>query len=266
MQKVEERESITLVNGDEKIFAMLHRPLHASKVPAVLICSGFAGTKCGKSRLFVRLGKELAKRGIAVLRFDYRGAGDSEGEFNDITIESQLSDTLLCLNYLANDPQIDATRIGLLGRSLGGALAVMAATRFQSIKSLALWAPVFTSDPWKKLWEAYKTNKQEIPKKDIMQMLPSSKAPNMEFIHQFFEIDIKRELEKLKDIPMLHVHGTQDVVVQSEHTDAYKKAREATENTRFILLSKSDHDFSDPAEQEILLAETSEWYQKTLFN
>lgn len=117
MEQVELREAITLENNGEKIFGILHRPLHASHVPAVVICPGFAGNKCGKFRMFVTLGKELAKQGIAVLRFDYRGAGDSEGEFRDITLEGKISDTLKCLNFLADDPQIDSSRLGLLGRS-----------------------------------------------------------------------------------------------------------------------------------------------------
>ncbi len=263
MQQVEVREAITLENNGEKIFGILHRPLQAKNVPAVVICPGFAGNKCGKFRIFVTLGKELAKKGIAVLRFDYRGSGDSEGEFGDITLEGKISDTLACLKFLANDPQIDASRLGLLGRSLGGAIAVLTARRYP-IKSLALWAPVFKSDPWRELWESFQTNqKLDQVKQEMLRSLPAN-APNLEFLKQFFKLDIESELEGLKKVPLLHIHGEQDRVVKMEHAKAYEKARVGLDNTRFVHLSRCDHDFSDVAEQAIAIQETCDWYQHTL--
>jgi alpha-beta hydrolase superfamily lysophospholipase len=263
MQKFEEREAITLTNQGEKIFAILHRPLEKTKVPAVLICSGFAGTKSGKFRLFVTLGQELAKRGIAVLRFDYRGAGDSEGEFEQMSLEGKVSDTLTCLDFLAKDSQIDNTRIGLLGRSLGGAIAVLAASQCPSIKSLALWAPVFTSDPWKKIWELIQSNPTLYSTHEVLKNLPAH-IPNKEFLEQFFSLNLEQKLTEIKNIPLLHIHGEKDTIVKLEHAKAYKKARECIENTKFVVLPHSDHDFSDESERKIALQETIDWFEKTL--
>ena len=264
MQHEELREAITLDHNGEKIFGILHRPLHSHKVPAVVICPGFAGNKCGKFRMFVTLGKELAKQGIAVFRFDYRGSGDSEGEFRDITIEGKTSDTEKCLEFLSNDPQIDPTRLGLLGRSLGGAIAVLTARRMPIISSLVLWAPVFKSDPWRELWESFKSNRQlDQAKQEILKNLPAN-IPNLEFLNQFFKLDLERELEGLKHIPLLHLHGEQDRVVKIEHAKEYEKVRIGLDNTRFVQLPRSDHDFSDPLEQAIAIQETCQWYQKTL--
>lgn len=262
MQKVEERESITLENEDQKIFGIFHQPLSKGKVPAVLICPGFGGNKCGKHRVFVSLAKELARNGIAVLRFDYRGAGDSEGEFDDITLDSKVSDTLKCLDFLEKHPSIDPTRIGILGRSLGGAIAVVAARKSKNIKSLVLWAPVFSSEPWKKMWEAFKINPQQFSKKDILVSVPN--MPNLRFLEQFFKMDMTSELDSLKNIPLLHIHGDKDAIVKVEHSEAYKKARESSEKTKFIQLHNSDHDFSDSTDQKIAVTETCQWYQNTL--
>ena len=263
MQTNEIREAITLINEGKKIFAILHRPLHSSPVPAIVICPGFAGSKCGKFRLFVTLGKELAKRGIAVLRFDYRGAGDSEGEFSEITLEGKISDTLKCLDFLAHDPRIDADRLGLLGRSLGGAIAVLAAGRYKTIKSLALWAPVFKSDPWRELWESFKSNKLDQAKKEMIRNLPAN-IPNLEFLNQFFKLDLQQELQRIKQIPLLHIHGELDRMVKIEHAKAYEQAREGSNNTRFVQLPRTDHDFSDLDEQITAIQETCKWYQETL--
>jgi alpha/beta superfamily hydrolase len=264
MELVETRECVTLENQGEKIFGVLHRPLQLTKVPAIIVCPGFAGNKCGKFRVFVTLAKELAKAGIMVFRFDYRGSGDSEGEFQDITLEGKTSDTLKCLDFLANDPQVDNTRLGILGRSLGGAIAIVAARRFEKIKSLALWAPVFNSDPWKNLWESLRSDpKVDLTKEDILKNLPLN-MPNLEFLKQFFHLDLQRELAGLTHIPLLHVHGVQDQIVNIDHAKEYETARSGLDNSKFIQLQKSDHDFSDPADKALAIQETCQWYKRTL--
>lgn len=267
MTPVEQREAITLENQQEKIFAIMHRPLlpKSEKVPAVLFCSGFAGTKSGKFRVFTTLAKELAKQGIAALRFDYRGAGDSEGDFCDMTLEGNISDTLLCLDFLSRDPQIDTSRIGLFGRSLGGVIAILAASRFQSIKSLSLWAPVFKSDPWKLLWNTFKAiNPRDPSKLEIMRHLPAD-APNLTFLEEFFKIDIESELKSLQKIPLFHIHGVLDQVVKIEQAREYERVRNGLPNTRFLQLPNTDHDFSDREEQTQAIQETCKWYKTTLW-
>src|SRR5260221_3407228 len=95
MQK-EERQAVTLLSGNQKIFCMLHLPQRTDqeKFPALLFCSGFGGNKSGKYRLFVRMAEQLAKAGVAVLRFDYRGSGDSEGAFEATTVGRLLAERL----------------------------------------------------------------------------------------------------------------------------------------------------------------------------
>lgn len=258
------REAVTLENQGEKIFGILHRPLLSQKVPAIVICPGFAGNKCGKFRIFVRLAQELARLGIAVLRFDYRGSGDSEGEFQDMTIEGKTADTIKSLDFLANHPLVDPARIGLLGRSLGGVIAILAARRYSgsTIKSLALWAPVFKSDPWRELWESFKSNRLD-NKHEILAHLPPG-IPNLKFLEQFFGIDLEHELEGLKHIPLLHIHGREDQIVKIEQAKNYEQARAGIEWTRFVQLPNSDHDFSNAVEQNIAIQETCQWYQQTL--
>lgn len=262
MHKIEEREAITVINQSQKIFGILHRPLSKNKVPAVVVCPGFAGNKCGKFRLFVTLGQELAKLGIAVLRFDYRGAGDSEGEFYELTLEGKVHDTLACLEFLSQDPQIDSTRLGLLGRSLGGAISILTAKEYKNIKSIGLWAPVFFSTPWKELWNSLKNH--QIDSSALKEIPLPDHVPNLQFLEQFFKLNLENELEYLKNIPLLHIQGELDAIVKMDQAEAYKKARHGNEKTRFIQLPNSDHDFSNFYEQKIAIEETCKWYQQTL--
>lgn len=260
----EERQPIVLMNEGKKIFGVIHRPKSNARTAAVLICPGFAGNKCGKFRMFVSIAEELAKRGITVLRFDYRGSGDSEGEFADITLEGKISDTLCALNYLSSDQRIDSERIGILGRSLGGAVAVLAARRCGTIKSLALLAPVFTSEPWKLAWEKIKSHK-EIQTADLEKYahLPAT-MPNKHFLAEFFHMDLHREMEGLKSIPLLHIHGMKDQIVGIEQAKEFEATRGIKDNSRFIQLPSSDHDFSDNKERLMVINEVIQWYQNTL--
>src|SRR5262245_53155 len=113
----EDRQPITLFSGNQKLFGILHLPLTETKVPAVLFCHGRGGNKSGKFRFYVELAELLTKAGIAALRVDFRGSGDSEGNFSDTTCTSQLDDARLAANFLCVHPAIDSSRFGLLGRS-----------------------------------------------------------------------------------------------------------------------------------------------------
>lgn len=260
------REAVTFLNEGQKIFGVLHRPLEVKeKIPGVIICCGLAGSKCGKFRIFVRLAEKLAEKGIATLRFDYRGSGDSEGDFSEITIENEVSDTLAALDFFSKASGIDSKRLGILGRSLGGAIAILATRRFQRIKSIALWAPVFKSDPWRELWNSYLAMASGQSPKSILSIpthLPN--VPNVNFLKQFFSLNMQEELKSLEHLPLLHIHGHQDAVVKMEHARDYKDARNETTKSRFVELLKSDHDFSDFEEQEIALNETVKWFLETL--
>ena len=81
MRKIEERQSVVLENEGQKIFGILHRPIHVDSCPAVLICHGLAGHKTGQYRIYVILAEKLSEAGIASFRIDFRGSGDSEGKF-----------------------------------------------------------------------------------------------------------------------------------------------------------------------------------------
>ena len=73
------------------------------------------------------LAKELAKAGIASIRFDFDGHGKSDGRMQDMTIEKELADARAVWDYVSRLPYVDG--IGLLGHSQGGVVASMTAGR-----------------------------------------------------------------------------------------------------------------------------------------
>ena len=256
-EKFEVRESVILENDDEKIFAVFHKPKKTiKKIPAVLFCHGFAGQKTGRHRAYVTIAEELAKSGIASLRLDFRGCGDSEGNLFQSSITGQVKDALKGLEFLINQEEIDASSIGILGRSLGGAIAVMTAKQFGSIKSLALWAPVFSTKPWER--ELALLNKQE-------PIIFNGELIGRAFLKDLFNMQLGSDLLTLNEVPLLHIHGDQDFIVNSEHKKNYQTCRmNAEAETLFLNLEKCDHEFSDVEERNKAISSTVAWFQETL--
>lgn len=111
------------------------------KCPLAIICHGFGGTR--KGGVTGDLGWQLPSKGIATIRFDFNGHGESEGEFKDMTVPNEIEDTKAIYQYASTLPFVDTSRIALVGHSQGGVVASMTAGDLghDKIKSLVIIAP-----------------------------------------------------------------------------------------------------------------------------
>jgi len=109
------------------LHAVLHRPVSATARRGLLVCNPFAAECIFAYRNLVELAREGSRRGIAVVRFDYVGTGDSEGEFADAGIESRLHDIETAWHYLEGLPGLE--QLGLFGLRFGATLAALAAAQ-----------------------------------------------------------------------------------------------------------------------------------------
>src|SRR5262252_6396445 len=89
---------------------------------------------------FLVLADHLARKGIAVLRYDKRGIGKSAGNYDQATTEGFASDAEAAGNYLKSRKEINATKIGLIGHSEGGLIAPMIASRSSDVAWMVLLA------------------------------------------------------------------------------------------------------------------------------
>jgi fermentation-respiration switch protein FrsA (DUF1100 family) len=95
------------------------------RLPSFLVLHGFMGSKDeSHAELQARL---LCDFGYAALRFDMRGCGDSGGRRGYVLCLDQVADTRNALTWLADQPEIDAERIGVIGHSFGAAVAIYTA-------------------------------------------------------------------------------------------------------------------------------------------
>lgn len=136
-----------MVDG-HKVVGTLALPDGIASPPAVLLLHGFTGSRdeleipAAKEGIFRRAARIWAVQGIASLRIDFRGNGDSGGAFADMTLDGQVKDALAALDFLAGGGEVDKDRIALVGWSMGGAVGAIAAGRAkQKLTSVSLWAP-----------------------------------------------------------------------------------------------------------------------------
>ncbi|CAM3172776.1 alpha/beta fold hydrolase [Deinococcus saxicola] len=127
----------------QRMYGMLHTPdadAPAQGWPSVVFVHGYTGNRIDHHRLLVLMSRLLAARGIASLRFDCRGSGDSQGDFSEMTVTREVEDVAAAADYLRSQPGIDSERVMLLGYSMGGMVAALAAGAMRPHR-LLLWAP-----------------------------------------------------------------------------------------------------------------------------
>lgn len=128
-------------SGGRQMFSALHRPEGASNA-AVVICSPIQAEQLRNYRREVLLARELARQGLTVQRFHYRGSGNSDGSPADVTFETMLEDARTALRLLRE--RADGA-IALVGTRLGAAVAAIVG-REAGARALVMWEPIADTD------------------------------------------------------------------------------------------------------------------------
>ncbi|MFP4248011.1 MAG: alpha/beta hydrolase [Armatimonadota bacterium] len=233
-----------------RIAAGIHIPAR-TPAPGVLMCHGFTGQRMEAHFLFVRAARALCAEGFNVLRFDFRGSGESAGRFRDMTISGEIEDTLAALMVLRAEPTVDERRIALIGLSMGGLVAACAAARDGDVGALALWSAA--ADMGELI-------------RDRWQMPTEPGASAREYYeHGAFEIGagFLRDAMRVKPLEeiaqfegaALVVHGDDDQTVPLEHARRYMDAIPAGD-ARLHVVAGADHTFATVAHEAEVIAET----------
>lgn len=120
------------------------RPDRDGQFPAVLLISGSGPQDRDETLLghrpFLVLADHLTRAGVAVLRVDDRGVGESSGDFSSATSEDFASDVLAGIAYLKSREDVQHKQIGLIGHSEGGLIAPMVAAQSDDVAFIVLMA------------------------------------------------------------------------------------------------------------------------------
>ena len=134
--------TLTFASGDLSLEGALHPPDGEAPAPGVVVCHPhplYGGDM--DNNVVVAACEALASRGVVALRFNFRGAGGSEGAFDHGRGERE--DARAALALLASLPEVGAERAGLVGYSFGALVAAEVASR--DLRALALISPPVAS-------------------------------------------------------------------------------------------------------------------------
>lgn len=248
--------------GRENLATMLHLPAPAEgRFPVVVCCHGLTGSRIGTCYRFVRLARRLAREGIACVRFDFRGCGESDGEFETLTAKRLVEDLLAVLSRIGSITQCDARRIGIVGSSFGAFTASLASDRIDGLRCIVFWAPVahprqlveqqMSPPAWDLLrrqgWLEHQGHRLGAA---FFDGLPDTDAPAALAVHPK---------------PLLIYHGRGDRQVPFEHGLAYKTALSSA-GAEVVLheLELDDHGMRSVAANDAILDGTVTWFRRFL--
>jgi dienelactone hydrolase len=114
--------------------------------PLLVMAHGHGGTR-NEAGGFTRVAERLAVQGIASIRMDFPGCGDSVEPFTQNNLSNMLADMQASRDFAISQANIDKNRVGLHGFSMGGRLVFMLSATDASYSVISTWAPAGSNDP-----------------------------------------------------------------------------------------------------------------------
>lgn len=198
-----------------------------------IFCHCFTCSKDLKSATWIS--HELVERGIAVLRFDFTGIGESEGDFAETDFSSNLDDLVAAADFLRRERE--APRL-LIGHSLGGAAVIAAAERIPEVRAVATVAAPSDTEH---LRDTLVRIAPELEARDEAEVDLGGGHPfriRRQLLDDLAEDHMKGVLARLRR-PLLLFHSPVDQVVGIDHA---RRLYEAAKHPKsFISLGMADH-------------------------
>jgi uncharacterized protein len=259
-------ESVTFGSDGLKLAGILHRPdgyQDGQRYPAFLLLHGFGSNKAGAG--LTGEAEYLAARGYAALRFDFRGCGESEGERGVVICQEQVADTRNAITYLQGRPDVDGSRIAVLGHSFGAAVAVYTGgvdERAAAVVSIGGWGngerKFRAQHPTPEAWDRFSGMLQEgrrradrgermmVPRFDIVP-IPEHLRHNMspgsfmefpwEVAQSMYDFRADDVVGKIAPRPLLLIHPAKDSVTPTrESVELFLRADMPAELHLFVDL------------------------------
>lgn len=240
VQSYAKTEKITIQGSVGKLSAVLQTPdglAEGEKCPVVILMHGFMGNKDGMLEKLT--GDKLAQNGIASIKFDFNGHGESEGPFSGMTVPNEIEDAKLVYEYVKSLPF--AGSVAMTGHSQGGVVASMTAGDLgvDNIKCVVLLAPaaVLRDDAIRGSTMGARYNPLDPP--EFVQLFGDMKL-GREYIKTAFSLPIYETAQKYTG-PACIIHGTGDQVVPYTYGERYHSI---WPGSKLHILHAADHMFS----------------------
>lgn len=237
-------------NTGQTIHAILELPVDGNPVSYALFAHCFT---CSKDlNAVVNISRSLSRNGIAVLRFDFTGLGESEGEFTETTFSSNISDLILAYEFLETNyksPDI------IIGHSLGGAAVLSAAHSMPKVKAVVtVGAPYKASH----VQQLFKDDLSRIEKEGIAKVQIGGRPFQIrkEFIDDLKDNEEKVLIKSLNKA-LLVMHSPQDATVGIDN--ARKIYESAHHPKSFVSLDGANHLLTNRADSQYVGEIIASW-------
>lgn len=250
-----EQRRVSFDNGEgHELVGVLHEP---DAVPAawVLFAHCFTCTKNVKAA--VHISQALVEEGFAVLRFDFTGLGESDGEFVDTTFSSNVHDLLAAAKYLEESHRAPSI---LVGHSLGGAAVLRAAARLDSVQAVAtIAAPADPGHVRELLGDQLERIREQ--GKGEVRLEGRSFTIGREFLEDLERNDWRDVIHGLRR-PLLIFHSPVDRRVSIDNAQLIYES--AMHPKSFVSLEDADHLLSRSADSRYVAAVLAAWATRYL--
>lgn len=237
-------ETVTIDGDHGKLHAVIHKPelKQGERVPMVLLCHGFMGNKEGA--LEKQIAELLRQQGIASIRFDFNGHGQSEGRFQDMTVPNEIVDAKKVIEYVSKLPYVDG--IAISGHSQGGVVAAMTAGDLgaDKIKAVVLLAPAAVLRDDAIRGSTMGATYDPFNPGEYVELFRGRNL-GAEYIRTAFSLPIYETAAKYQG-PALIIHGTGDRVVPYTYGERFHQTWPGSE---LVIIDRADHGFSKEIEQ-----------------
>lgn len=233
----------------------LELPLNSHPHSYVLFAHCFT---CNKNFFAVKnIARALSAKGYGVLRFDFSGLGESDGEFADTTFSGNVEDLLAAAEFLKSEYKAPEM---LIGHSLGGAAVVFAAKQLPSVKSIVtIGAP---SSPVH-VKHLLKSNLDEIKEKGVAEVNVGGRNFTIKrnFLDDINTHDLSSFASDL-DKAFLIMHSPQDSVVEIGNAESLYKSVKHPKS--FVSLDGADHLLTSNKDSEYAGRVIASWASRYL--
>lgn len=220
----------------------------AEDVPLVVLVHGHGGSR-QENGGFTELAAMLAQSGIASIRMDFPGCGDSTEAFIHNNITNMLRDVEASLEFAIEQPGIDQGRIGIVGYSMGGRLAMLTIADEPGYSAVVLWAPV-AIDGHKPLFGVFggeerydKLRRYALHHGSVL--FKTSWGQEQRLALRFFdENERSKPLSAIAQFRghLLVLHGTADEVIDQDNGRIASQAALSTASAELDLIRGAGHD------------------------
>ncbi|MGD9253125.1 MAG: bifunctional alpha/beta hydrolase/OsmC family protein [Holophagae bacterium] len=249
-------KKITFKNSNgQSLAALLDMPVDDAPVAYALFAHCFTCSKDYKG--VARVSRALAAEGVAVLRFDFTGLGQSQGDFADTTFSSNVEDLVAAASFMERELESPAV---LIGHSLGGAAVLQAASRIPSARAVAtIGAPSSTNH----LAAMLRSSAEDIDSTGEAEVSIGGRSFRIrrEMVEDLSSVTMEAATESLGRA-LLVLHSPVDDTVGIEHATAIFRA--AKHPKSFVSLDTADHLLTGPADARYVGAVIAGWSRRYL--